>query len=150
METSTGLTEVLLDKPLPDRHRVIPDIIASANLTQQVPALLLAPRNARLVVDKRLGKIWFDRVEIADLTLGTHAYRFVEILARNFPGSVNKQDLVAELSGGRTDGDQTARSAKMRANKSIRVALESLGRTFEDPFKSEDGCYRLTVLAYAP
>ena len=149
METSTGLTEVLLDKPLPDRHRVISDIIASANLTQQVPALLLAPQNARLVVDRRLGKIWFDRVEIADLTLGTHAYRFVEILARNFPDSVNKQDLVAELSGGRTDGDQTARSAKTRANKSIRAALESLDRTFEDPFKSEDGCYRLTVLAYA-
>ena len=77
---------------------------------------------------------------------GTHAFRFIEILARSFPGSVDKHDLVAQLSGGRTDGDQTARSAKTGANKIIRAALEAAGLSFEDPFRSENGRYRLIVL----
>jgi hypothetical protein len=148
IKDSTGITEVLLDKALPDRQRVIRDIIAAFNLEEQVPALQIAPPKARLVVDIRLGKIWFDQIEITELKPGTHAFRFVAILAKNAPATINKHDLVAQLSPGRMDGDQTARSAKMAANKLIRAALETKGLSFEAPFKSENGYYRLTVPAY--
>jgi hypothetical protein len=142
----TGITEILLDKPLPDRRRVLRDIIARANLGGQVPAVLTARQEARLVVDTRFGKVWFDGIEITGLMPATHSFRFIEILARSFPGTVDKHELVAQLSGGRTDGDQTARSAKTSANKIIRAALEAAGRSFDDPFRSENGRYRLIVL----
>lgn len=150
MNDATGVTEILLDKVLPDRQRVIKDIIVKTKLEGQVPALLTAPERARLVVDTRLGKVWFDGIEITELNPNTQAFRFVMILANNYPATVSKYDLTEQLSASRTDGDQTARSAKMTANKIIQAALEAKERSFEDPFKSEKGAYRLTVPAYAP
>jgi hypothetical protein len=52
------------------------------------------------------------------------------------------------LSYGRSDGDQAARSAKMKASKAIRAAVQGAGARFEDPFQSGNGGYRLTVLPY--
>lgn len=147
---ATGVTEILLDKVLPDRQRVIMDLIVKNNLEGKVPALLTAPKNARLVVDTRLGKVWFDGIEITELNPNTQAYRFVMILAKNYPATVNKYVLTEQLSASRADGDQTARSAKMTANRLIKAALDAKERSFEDPFKSEKGFYRLTVPAYAP
>ena len=150
MKDATGITEILLDIALPDRQRVVKDIIIKANLEGQVPALLTAPTNARLVVDTQLGQIWFDGIEITELKPRTQAFRFVMLLAKHSPDTVNKHDLSAQLSESRTDGDQTARSAKMTANKHIKAALEAKSLSFEDPFKSENGSYRLIVPAYAP
>lgn len=150
MKDTTGITEILLDKALPDCQRVVKDIITLADLVNQVPAQLSAPPNARLVVDTKLGKIWFDKIEITGLKPGTHPFRFVEILAKNAPTIINKHDLTAQLSESRTDGDQTARTAKMEAKKHIKAALEMNGLSFEDPFKPENGSYRLAVPAYAP
>jgi hypothetical protein len=144
----TGLTEILLDKALPDRDRVVRDIIGAAGLTGQASALLLAPRKARLIVDSQLGKVWFDRIEIVDLKPGTQAFRFVEIVARSAPATINKHDLAAQLSAGREDGDQSARTAKMMANRFLKAAVEARGFVFEDPFPSKDGFFRLTVPAY--
>jgi hypothetical protein len=148
MKDSTGITVVLLDKALPDRQRVIRDIIVASNLEGQAPALLTAPPKARLVVDIRLEKIWFDGIEITELKPGTHPFQFVVILAKNAPATIKTHDLAAQLSAGRTDGDQSARSAKMIANRLIKAALEKNGLSFENPFKSENGYYRLTVPAY--
>lgn len=147
---STGITEVLLDKALPDRQRVVQDIVAASNLAGQASALQTAPPKARLVVDIRLGKIWFDGIEITGLKSGTHPFQFVEILAKNAPATINKYDLATQLSASRTDGDQATRTAKMEANKHIKAALEAKGLSFEDPFRSENGSYRLIVTAYAP
>lgn len=148
LKDSTGLTEILLDTALPDRQRAVQDIIAVSDLTAQAPALCMAPSNARLIVDARFGKVWFDGVEIPGLIPGTHAFCFVEILARKFPAAVNMHDITAQLSSGRTDGNQTARTAKMDAKKLIEAALKAEGKSFEDPFKPERGSYRLTVPAY--
>jgi hypothetical protein len=148
LKDATGLTEVLLDTALPDRQRAVRDIISASNLTGQAPALCTAPSNARLIVDTKFGKVWFDGVEISGLVPGTHAFGFVETLARNFPATLNKNDLTAQLSPSRTDGDQTARTAKMDAKRLIEAALKAKGLNFEDPFKSERGSYRLTVPAY--
>ncbi|MCG3145046.1 MAG: hypothetical protein HONDAALG_02587 [Gammaproteobacteria bacterium] len=148
IKDSTGITEILLDKALPDCQRVVRDIIAASNLVGQVSALLTAPRNARLIVDARLGKIWFDGIEIAELKPETQAFRFVEILAKSASTPINKHDLAEQLSPGREDGDQAARSAKTAANKLIKAALETKGLGFEDPFRSENGRYRLTVPAW--
>ena len=98
--------------------------------------------------DTRRGAIWFDRIEVPDLKPGTHQFLFTELLARSAPGPVSKEELVKHLSYGRTDGDQAARSAKRKAKKAIEEALNSAGVHFDDPFHSENGCYRLTVLAY--
>ena len=148
LTVSTGLMDILLDGPLPDRHRVVQDIIVAAGLEDNAPAVLLAPEKARLVVDTRSGQVWFDRVEITGLTPGTQPFGFVEALARSFPGTIDGHDLSERLSAGRKDGDQTARSAKMAANKIIRAALEARNRRFEDPFKPEKGRFRLTVPAF--
>lgn len=148
IKDATGITEILLDKALPERQRVIKDIIIKTNLEEKAPALLTAPKKARLVVDERLGKIWYDGIEISELKPETHPFRFVAILAKNAPASINKHDLTAQLSASRTDSDQTARTAKMTAKKIIKSALEGGNLNFEDPFKSENGSYRLTVPAY--
>lgn len=61
---------------------------------------------------------------------------------------MSNDELVKHLSCGRSDGDQAARSAKTKAKKAIAEALKAAGVRFEDPFRSENGCYRLTVLSY--
>lgn len=147
-DSTGGITEILLDKALPDRERVVRDIIAASNLVGQVSALLTAPPNARLIVDVRHRKIWFDRIEIAELKPETQAFRFVEIMAKSASTPVSKHDLAEQLSPGREDGDQAARSAKTAANKLIKAALEVNSLDFDDPFKSESGFYRLTVPAW--
>lgn len=145
MKTSTGINEVLLDNALPDRQRVIRDIIADFNLEGDVSALLTAPPRSRLIVDNNTGIIWYDGIEISELRPDTQAFRFVSILVDNFPDAVNSHDISSQLSASRTDGDQTARSAKMQAKKFIKSAIEKNNLAFEDPFKSENGFYRLTV-----
>jgi E2/UBC family protein E len=37
---------------------------------------------------------------------------------------------------------------RLKAKKAIEQALYSAGVRFDDPFRSENGCYRLTVFAY--
>lgn len=144
----TGVASVILDNPLPARNSLVRAITAKLNLTEQLPAILTAPDKARLIVDTRRGVIWYDRIEVPDLKPGTHQFQFIELLARTAPGAVSKDDLVKHLSCGRSDGDQAARSAKAKAKKAIGAALEAAGIRFQDPFQSEDGCYRLTVLSY--
>lgn len=149
LDSSTGLAEILLEGPLPDLLPLRRDIVKAANLSDQVPALALAPPNARLVVDSVHGRIWFDGIEVTALKPETQPFRFVEILARSSPKTINKHELANKLSHGRGDGDQGARSAKTAACKCIRAAVKAGGRTFEDPFKSEAGSYRLTVPSFA-
>jgi hypothetical protein len=144
----TGLMEILLDRVLPDRWRVVRDIIAAAKLEDQVPARLIAPPAARLVVDSRLGKIWYDETEITGLEPGTHPFQFLEIVAGIAPSVINKHNIAKQLSEGRKDGDQVVRAAKSKAIKLIETALAAKGLPFEDPFKSERGSFRLTVPAY--
>ena len=110
--------------------------------------ILTAPDNARLIVDTKRGAIWFDRIPVPDLKPGTHPFTFAELLARSAPSAVSKDELVNRLSSGRTDGDQTARSAKAKAKKAIEEALQGTGVTFEDPFRPENGSYRLTVVPH--
>ena len=148
LKDRTGLNEVLLDGTLPDRQRVIRDVIAVSNIAEKVSALLTAPDNARLVVCTRFAKVWFDKIEITGIKPGTHPFRFIEIMAANATSPINGHDLAEQLSAGRTDGDQTARTAKMAAKKAIEAALKAKRLPFDDPFKSEKGSYRLTVPAY--
>jgi len=141
-------TSVVLPKPLPAKNSLIRAIAAKLNLNDQLPAILTAPDNARLIVDTKRGAIWFDRILIPDLKPGTHPFLFAELLAKSAPGAVPKDELVSRLSSGRTDGDQTARSAKAKAKKAIEAALQGKGVTFEDPFRPENGSYRLTVVPH--
>jgi hypothetical protein len=143
----TGISTILLDRPLLRREEMIRAIAATFSLTDQLPAVLTVPNSARLVVDTRRGTVWFDKIEMTNLKPSTHQFRFVEALAKAAPAAVSKQDLCAALSAGREDGEQAARSAKLSAKKAIRDALEAKGLKFEDRFRSENGRYRLTVQA---
>lgn len=147
LKDSTGLAEVVLDSALPQRERVIKDIVAAYNLI--VPAILTAPPGARLVVDDRLGKIWFDGVEISTITAGTQASRFVGILARNPYSAIDKYALSEQLSPARKGEDYPARAAKADVKKAIQAAFEARGlECGDDPIKAENGGYRLTVPAH--
>lgn len=147
---SSELAKVMLDKPLPSRDRIIRDAIAACGLTAVVPAPFSAPDGARLVVDTQRGQVWVDGIEVPGLRSGTHPFRLVEVLARRCPEAVSRDEITAALSGGRMDGDTTARQAKAAAKKSIREALAAAGRPFEeDPFPSgQTGCYRCALLSY--
>lgn len=147
-ENVPGISSVILDTPLPTKNTLVRAIAAKLNLTEQLPAILTAPERARLIVDTIRGTIWFDRILVPDLKPGTHQFLFIEVLAKNAPAAVTKDELVKQLSYGRSDGDQAARSAKAKAKKAIEDALQRSARRFEDPFRSENGCYRLTVAAY--
>jgi len=143
-----GVPGVTLGTPLPGKNTVVREIAAKLNLTEHLPAVVTAPPKARLIVDTRRGTIWFDGIEITDLKPDTHQFRFAELLARRAPAAVPKEELSKELSHGRTDGDQAARSAKVKLIQAIRASVEGKGAHFEDPFRSESGSYRLTVLPY--
>lgn len=143
-----GVPTVILDKPLPAKNALIRSIASRLNITDQLPAILTAPGKARLIVDTKRGAIWFDGIEVPDLRPGTHQFSFTELLARKAPAAVSGEDLVQHLSVGRSDGDQAARSAKNKAKRAIERALQSAGIPFEDCFRPEKGCYRLTVLPY--
>lgn len=143
-----GVHTLALEGPLPDKSDLIRAIASKLNLVEHLPAVLTAPRNARLIVDTRRGAIWFDGTQVPDLKPNTHQFRFTELVAKRAPATVSKEELAKELSQGRTDGDQAARTAKSKANQALRAAATEKGLRFEDPFRSENGCYRLTVLAY--
>jgi hypothetical protein len=143
-----GVPTVILDRPLPAKNALVRGIATKLNLTEQLPAILTAPEKARLIVDTQRGKIWFDGIEVTDLKPDTHQFKFAELLARKAPAAVLKEELAKHLSYGSKDGDQTARSAKTKTKKAIQDAVQGKGLTFEDPFRSENGSYRLTVLGH--
>ena len=145
------LAEVLLGDPLPSRQDVVRGAIAAAGLTEAVPALFTSPENTRLVVDTRLGKVWFDGVEVPALRPETHPFMLVEAVARACPRAVPKTDLSSSLSSSRVDGDTSARQAKSQAVRLIRAATAAAGRALEpllDPFPSMGGSYRCVVSSY--
>lgn len=140
---------VILESPLPSRADVIGAAVAAAGLTRTVPAIYSAPSGTRLVVDTVQGAVWFDGVPIAGITIGTHPFRFVELLARRAPEAMTGTELVKELSPARDDENVVARRAKHGASAAIREALKRAGVTYEDPFPAgpKHG-YRCAVLAH--
>lgn len=144
------IAKVMLEQPLPSRERLLRDAIAACGLANALPAVFSAPHATRLVVDTRRGQVWIDGLEIPGIRAGTQPFRLVEILARKCPDAVSTDHLTTELSGGRMDGDTTARQAKAAVRKSIREAMAAAGRAFEeDPFPSvQTGCYRCALVSY--
>lgn len=145
LKDSTGLADVVLDSALPQRDRVVKDVVAAHNLI--VPALITAPKDASLVVDDRLGKIWFKGVEIL-LTPGTHPFNFVRLLVKNKQAPLDKYVLAEQLSPARAGNDSVVRDARTDVKKAIQLALKTHDIPFEDPFIAEKGGYRLTVPAH--
>jgi hypothetical protein len=92
------------------RHQdVLGTIVEHLNLQGQVePPLYL---REELIVDERRGQAWFRKIPLSALKPGTHAFKFLSMLAAT-PGSVvSKQKLNETLSPARTD-DTVARKAK--------------------------------------
>jgi len=144
------LAKVMLDAPVPSRRQVIRDAITVCGIADSLPAVHRAPDGARLVVDVRLKKVWVDGIEIVGLKPDTHAFRFVELLAKSRGALVSADDITAGLSVARQDGTTTARQAKNAAKKIIVDAMAVAGRTFVvDPFPSAGtGFYRCAFPSY--
>jgi hypothetical protein len=145
---SAELAHVRLDSPIPTRQGLIRQAVCACSLNESVPAVYTAPDGARLIVDTRIGKVWVDGVEIGDLPTDSHAFQFIELLARRSP--VSAVDIVAKISPGRQDDTTAARQAKRRAKELIIDAISATGRTFdEDIFPSAGtGLYRCVVLSH--
>lgn len=129
------LASVVVESALPTRHSLIRQAIYKCGLDGCVPATHIAPEEARLVIDTQIGKVWVDGVEIGSLPRDSHAFQFIELLARKSP--VSADDVVAKISPGRQDDTTAARQAKSQAKQIIATAMAALGRTLdEDPFPS--------------
>lgn len=133
---SEDLAATVLDSPLPSRADVISAAVAAAGLRGTVPAIYSAPAGTRLVVDTVRGAVWFDGLPIPGINAPTHAFRFVELLARSAPHPLTGDELVRVLSPARDDENVPARRAKHIAANAIRSVLEQAGRPYEDPFPS--------------
>lgn len=144
------LAKVVLDAPLPSRSQVIRGAIAACGIEGLVPAVYRAPDGARLVVDAGRKTVWVDGIEIQGLKPDSHAFRFIELMARGKGAPISGNDLTARLSAAREDGDATARQAKNRARQIIVEATAAGGRTLEgDPFPSAGtGSYRCILPSY--
>jgi hypothetical protein len=143
------LAHVRLESALPTKRGFIRQAVCACALDGSVPAPYTAPDEARLIVDTQAGKVWVDGIEIAGLPPDSHAFKFIELLARH--SSMSAIDIVARISPGRQDDTTAARQAKRRAKELIINAIvESGWRNFdEDLFPSSGaGLYRCTALAH--
>lgn len=132
---SCELASVVVESALPMRRSLIRQAVYKCGLDASVPAIHIAPAEARLVVDTQIGKVWVDGVEIGGLPTDSHAFQLIELLARQSP--VSADDVVAKISPGRQDDTTAARQAKSQAKQIITAAMAAAGRTFdEDPFPS--------------
>ncbi len=132
-EDGTELASVMLLSALPTAADVTRQTVIASGLEALVPAINIAPGEARLVVDTRLKKVWIDGITIDGLQPEAHPYRLIEALARHT--SLSGAQIAAELSPGSQDVSATARQAKSDAKRLIRSALTAAGREFdEDPF----------------
>jgi hypothetical protein len=143
------LARITLESALPTRRAIIREAIHACGLADCVPALYTAPVRARLIVDTRMGKVWVDGVEIANLPPGSKPFQFITFMARH-SAPVCRNEIVKEISPGRQDEDVVARQAKSSANKMIAKAMSAAGRTWnEDPFPTAGtGLYRCALPAY--
>jgi hypothetical protein len=127
------LASVSLDSALPTRSSLIRQAVFKCGLDGCVPAIHIAPEEARLVVDTKIGKVWVDGVEIVGLQTDSHAFQLIELLALKSP--VSADEVIAKISPGRQDDTTAARQAKRQAKQAIAAAMAASGRIFdEDPF----------------
>jgi hypothetical protein len=127
------LASVAIDSALPSRRSLIRQAVYKCGLDGCMPAIHIAPEEARLVVDTKIGKVWVDGVEIAGLQTDSHAFQLIELLARK--SRVSADEVIAKISPGRQDDTTAARQAKSQAKQAIAAAMAAAGRSFEeDPF----------------
>jgi len=143
------LAKITLESALPTRRVIIREAAHACGLADCIPALYTAPDRARLIVDTRMGKVWVDGVEIANLPPGSKPFQFITFMARHST-PVSRDEIVKEISPGRTDEDTVARQAKSSANKLIVNAMSAADRNWnEDPFPNAGtGFYRCALPAY--
>ncbi|MGC4052854.1 MAG: hypothetical protein QM757_26300 [Paludibaculum sp.] len=146
---ASELAKVILGSVYPSRTEVVRGAIHACGLADRVPAIHIAPDDARLVVDTHCKKVWVDGVEITGLAPGSHPFRFVELMARA-TAPLDSQELSAQLSSSRGDEDVTTRQAKSKARQLIRESMSAAGRSLnEDPFPPAGiGSYRCALPAF--
>lgn len=145
---SCELARVVLESALPEPRSLIRQAIYACGLDSSVAAIQIAPDGARLIVDTQIGKVWIDGVEIRGIPTDSHAFQFIELLARRSP--VSADEIVDKISPGRQDDTTAARQAKSQAKQMIAESMAAAGRSLdEDPFPSAGRrLYRCALLAY--
>lgn len=144
-----SIATVILDGTIPDPQYVIRQGIYACGIEDKVPAILRAPSNAEIVVDRRLKKVWVKGFEIRQLTPDTQDYLFIEMLVNANGQRVSVDSITKVLSVGRldTDGTTATRQAKTKARKHIKKALTDNGvADCGDPFPKDGiGYYRCAL-----
>jgi hypothetical protein len=143
---ASDLTQVTLETLIPTRRSLIRDALNACGLADLVPAIHIAPDDARLVVDAKHGRLWIDGMEIGGVQPNSHPFKFIALMARGLT-RVSRDEIVRELSSGRQDEDVAARQAKTAANKAIVKAMTAAGHSIVSDFfpAAGTGFYRCTL-----
>jgi hypothetical protein len=128
--TKIGLATVPLGQAIVSHQDAIRRVVYATGLDSRVPAVHIAPDDARLIVDPMMGMIWVDRQLISRITPGTINFQFVKLVAEASPQALERQTIKLVVSGASAD-DHVVRKAQTQVNKAIQQALASLGMPME-------------------
>ncbi|MEJ1962952.1 MAG: hypothetical protein WDO56_15945 [Gammaproteobacteria bacterium] len=81
-----------------------------------------------LIFNIKSGKVWYRKVELVDLQVGTHPYKFALLMARSSANLVEKATIRKELSTSAGD-DQVARQARTDFIARVRSSYKKIGQT---------------------
>src|SRR5262249_273729 len=135
--------------PVPKRADVVRGAISACALNA-VPALYTAPDGARLVVDGKHQKVWFEGVLIEGVVPDSQPFRFMELLGKRSPERLSVTEIAKTLSPSRDSDDSTARKTKNDAKKLNKKAMANAGHNFVKDFfpPAGTGYYCCNVPAY--
>lgn len=112
--SGSGLTDVPISRLAVPSREFWRDFLIATGVANSVPAVWVAPPNARVVIDQTLKRVWLDGVE---LDVSDHVYRFVEMLAVAKGNPVATETIDQELSSNREE--TFARKVRDRLKKVI-------------------------------
>ncbi|APR86267.1 Hypothetical protein A7982_11616 [Minicystis rosea] len=143
----TGYAVADFSHILPPHHDTLRSIIFALHLENQVEALLIAPPDTRLVVDRKLRRAWLDRTDL--VMLKDQPFDFVQhVVDAAEQGRVIP---TAELDAKLSKRDAAARQARSRARDAIQKSFELAGKApptdLETLFEGQGGGngWRLTA-----
>lgn len=147
-KSHTGLAEVPLDRLIPDEREVWRKVMIASSVGPQVPAIWLAPRDARIVVDKTRMHVWYEGIDLK-VPPDSLVFKFIAALADAHNAPVTTEALEQLMS--RNRDESFARKVKNDAKKLVEARLKEAGISVDADsiFVTVRGQgYRLGVAAY--
>jgi peptidoglycan hydrolase-like protein with peptidoglycan-binding domain len=143
-----GVSAVPCPVPAGPYTSLLGDIIRQLHLQTEIEPHVYLLED--VIVDKARGQVWLNGVLLTDLKPGTHAFKFLEILAKAPGRIVAKQTINDALSASRSD-DEAAKQAKKALKQAINNSFTAGARgDFPDFGKlivAKNGGYTLQATA---